>query len=400
MAVFEYSAVDVDTSPVAGTVVADTPQEARDQLRDRGLTITRIAAASMGGRGLFPSRLPWGLRAETVSFIRELATLLAAGIPVLSVLGTLSQQHSRRLKVVIQQLADRIAAGVGLAEAMKQHPLYFDELCTSVVAVGESTGALETALRRLADFKERSQRLRNRVTTALVYPAIVSLVGLAVVAFLMTYVIPNLLGTLEQSGKQLPAITRAVKAISDLLLGGWWLILILAGTEVIALKAAMRSDAGKRIAHRLILKAPLVGDLVRKETTSRIAIVLAALLRNGLQFVSAVQITRRTIGNVVFRRALEDYEAAVASGKDIADPLKRTGVFAPMVVQMLAVGQHAGNLEEMLEQLAQTYDQEVATATTRLTSILEPVLIIILAVMVGFIALATVLPILEISNVL
>jgi type II secretory pathway component PulF len=283
---------------------------------------------------------------------------------------------------------------------MSQKSVYFDEFCSSIVRVGESTGALDIALKRLADFKEKAHRLRNRVTTALLYPAVVCIIGLAVAVFLMTYVVPNLLNTLQQAGKQLPTVTRAVKAGSDILRQWWWALLAGMVGLVIAFKALSRTERGGLAVDRILLGLPLIGPLVRKDITSRIAVVLSALLKSGLPFVEAVRITRGTISNRPFKRAMDDYEAAVTAGGDVAGPLEASGVFSPMVVQMLAVGQQAGELESMLDQLAEAYDQQVATATQRLTALLEPFLIVLLAILVGFIAFATMLPILEAGNVL
>ncbi len=404
MAVFDYKAMDLDSSGVAGTVTADTPRQARDLLRERGLTVTRIhpaAAAGAAGMGKLFGRRP-GRRSqrEVATFVRELATLLTAGIPLLAALNTLTEQHRRRFRTVVQRLADEVAAGTSLAESMARQSGCFDELCVSIVRVGETTGSLETALTRLADFKDKAHRLRSRVTTALLYPAVVAVVGLAVAVFLMTYVVPNLLATLTEAGRDLPAVTRVVKAVSDLLCRWWWALLAAGAAGVLAVQAALRTPRGRRAIDRLILRIPVLGELVRKENTSRMAVVMAAMLRSGLPFVEAVRITRRTLRNSVFRRAMDDYERAVVAGSDVAGPLRASGVFAPMVVHMLAVGQQAGQLEAMLEQLAAAYDQQVATAAQRLTALLEPLLIVALAVLVGFIAFATILPILEMSNVL
>ena len=400
MPVFAYKAVDLDASAVDGTLIADTSRQARDMLRERGLTITSITSAeSPKATGIRPFGRG-GSRHEIVEFIREVATLLAAGIPLHSALETLAEQHGRPMKAIIQQLADRIAAGDGLAEAMKSHPTHFGPLVTSMVAVGESTGSLATALKRLADFQEKAHRLRSRVTSALIYPAVVSVLGLCVCIFLMTYVVPNLLNALTEAGKELPPITQFVKTVSDLLVHGWWAIILGVAAMVAAFMAILRTPRGRHAIHAIVLKIPLVGKLIRKDLTSRMAVILSALLRSGLQFIDAVRITRGTLRNVLFQQALEDYEVAVAAGKDVAEPLKNSGVFPPMVVQMLAVGQQSGELEAMLDQLAESYDQQVQTATQRLTAALEPLMLVVLAIFVGFIALATILPILEASNVL
>ena len=400
MPVFGYRALDVDASTVTGTIIADTARAARDDLRERGLTVAEVMTVEEGGTVRLWRRPGRAARVEIVSFVRELATLLAAGIPLLRALDTLVRQHRGRFKAVIQTLRDRIASGASLADAMADQPTWFDELAASIVRVGENTGTLDTALEQLAAFQEKAHRLRSRVTTALIYPAVVCTVGVVVTVFLMTYVVPQLLSTLTESGRPLPTPTWIVKGASDFLIGWWWALLAAVAGLVLALKAVARTAWGRVALDRLWLRLPLVGDLIAKENTSRLAVVMAALLRSGLVFDEAIRITRGTVRSEVFRRAMEAWEQAVVAGRDVAGPLESSGVFDPMVVEMLAVGQQSGELETMLEQLSRGYDEQVATATQRLTSVLEPVLIVVLAVVVGFIAFATIMPILEVSHVL
>lgn len=401
MAVYSYKAVEADDSPITGDVAAGSPRQARDLLRAKGLTVHQIQARPEKVTINFWSHRRARRHSPAITgFVRDLSTLLAAGIPLLESLDTLIRQNKGSVRAVLLDLREQIASGNSLAEAMRRQGAFFDDLCVNIAGVGENTGTLDVALARLADFKEHAQRLKSRVGTALIYPGIVALVGMAVMIFLMTFVVPNLLATLQQSGRPLPAVTRIVKGISDFLRGYGWL----AGLGVIALGFGLRrligTARGKMLWHRIILRLPLVGELVRKETIARLAVVLAALLRSGVVFLQAVQIARKTTGNVIFQKALLACEEAVESGQDIAMPLEKTGVFPPMVVQMLAVGQQAGELENMLEQLAKAYERHVDTATARLTAVLEPALILILAIMVGFIVFATILPILEASNVL
>ena len=400
MPVFAYKAVDVDAAAVSGTVIADTPRAARDDLRGRGLTVAELAPVGGGGVTFWQRHRARAARDQVRAFVRELATLLSAGIPLLGALDVLVRQHRGRFKAVVQTLRDRIASGSSLADAMVDQAGWFDPLATSIVRVGENTGTLETALAQLAVFQEKAHRLRSRVTTALVYPAVVCVIGLAVTVFLMTYVVPQLLSTLAETGRPLPAPTRIVRGASDLLVGWWWAILVSGAALAVAFRALARTAWGRTALDRAILRLPLVGDLVAKENTSRMAVVLATLIRSGLVFDEAVRITRNTLRNEVYRRAMDEYERAVVAGRDVAGALDASGAFAPMVIQMLAVGQQSGRLEEMLDELARGYDLEVDTATQRLTAMLEPVLIVVLAVAVGFIAFATILPILEVSNVL
>ena len=400
MPVFSYKVLDSGETASTGSIIADSPRQARDNLRGRGFTVVGLRPIEEGKATFSERRQGRRARIEVVAFIRELKTLLAAGIPLLEAIATLIRQHRGPFKTVLQQLHDEVASGSGLGEAMGQRPAYFDELCTSIVRVGESTGTLETALAKLAAFKEKALKLESRVTTALIYPGIVCTIGLAVMLFLMTYVIPNVLGTLKESGKPLPAITQLVKGTSDFPLGYWGAIRGGLGLVAVGLRALVARPRVRFFLHRLILRLPLLGDLVTKENTSRMAIVMAALLRSGVLFDEAVRITRQTLRNEVFRRALTDYEQAVVAGRDIAQPLEASGVFSPLVVQMLAVGQQSGELENLLEELAESYDQQVAVATQRMTAALEPLLIVALALAVGAVALATLLPILEASNVL
>ncbi len=400
MAVFEYQTIDGDSSVLGGTIVADSPRQARDMLRGRGLRIMSIKSRKESPRLSFTWRKKSSSEREGMTFIRELGTLLKAGIVLHAAIGTLERQHKHGFKTVIQEISDQIASGSSLAEAMSSHPLYFDSLSVSIVQVGENTGELADALFKLAEFKEKTSRLRNRVATALMYPLIVSVMGLGVTIFLMTYVVPNLLSTLLQSGKELPAVTMVVKSASDLLLNWWWLLLGVFLIMVFAVRQVLRTQAGALTAQKLVLKIPLIGELVRKENTSRIAVMMSGLLESGLQFLDALDIARRTIRNRVFKNALADYGQAVRAGRDIATSLEASGVFSPLVVQILAVGQSSGQLEQMLAQLATAYDKEVQVATGRLTALLEPLLIVVMAIMVGVIAFATILPILEVSNVL
>ena len=220
MPVFEYKAIGANEASQGGTVTADTPRQARDILRQQGLRITQVAQATTSNKRNFLQRHR-GRRcqATVVEFIREMATLLQAGIPLLATLQTLVKQHHGHFRTVLEQLADHVSAGASLAQAMERHEAYFDPVFVNIVRVGESTGSLEAALNRLADFREKSQRLRSQTVTALIYPAIVLVVGLCVCIFLMTFVVPNLLNTFIQAGKELPGVTKAVKGVSDFLVG-------------------------------------------------------------------------------------------------------------------------------------------------------------------------------------
>jgi len=401
MTVYQYSAVDRQRGKVTGTVTADTPRSARDQIRSRGLVVQRLEPSrEKSSPGWLEYWLDKRQEPKLVDFVSELATLLAVGIPLIEALDTTTRSYRGRFKTAILELREQVAGGRGLAEAMADRPALFDDLTVNLVETGENAGTLDSSLERLADFKQRFAQLKGRIGTALIYPGIILTLAIGVTLFLMTYVVPRLLTSLEQAGTEVPATTAIVKGISDFLLAYWWL-LITGGVLLVGAAALALSHPALRYQwHRFQLKIPILGNILRKQGISRIAIVLGTLLKSGIPFIQALRIARRTSPNLVIRQALEDCERAVTAGGDIAPALERTAVFPPTVLQIFAVGQQSGRLETMLERLAADYDRQVELAAQRLTAALEPLLIILMVVIVGFIAFATVLPMLEAGNVL
>jgi type II secretory pathway component PulF len=404
MAVYAYIAsasAEGRAAAVHGTIVADSPREARDRLRAQGFSIRDLAEQTPDRRRGWAARYLAGLKAGNVTeLLQEMATLTAAGIPLIETLDVITRQHTGRFRRAILLLRDHVAAGGSLAEAMGLQPALFDPLCLSIVEVGENAGTLDACLARLVEFRRRSAGLKNRVASTLMYPAIVLAVGVAVSLFLMTYVLPNLLSVLRDSGRELPTATLVIEALSHFLIGWWWAILAVAAGLAAATGAFLRTETGRMRWHRAQLKVPVLGDLVRKQAVARLAMVLATLLRSGLVFVRSVQIAQRTVHNRVLREALAACERAVFAGRDIAAALERTQAFPPLVIQVFAVGQASGRLEAMLENLAADYDTQVDIAASRLTALLEPIMTVLLAIVVGFIAFATILPILEAGDVL
>lgn len=423
MAVFTYKALEADASPVRGVVVADTPRAARDLLRDRGLTVEDLSASSTTRRGrgwglMWPLGQPGlgqpgqpepglGSRAgsaQVLAWIRELATLLAVGVPLLEAMDTILKQRRGRRSMgftrAMLHIRDSVAGGQSLAEAMAAQPVYFDTYAVNMVRVGENAGTLDAALRRLASFKQRSAQMRGKLTTALIYPAIVLVMAAAVSIFLMTFVVPRLLEGLLEAGRPVPTITAVVKALSDLLVSRWWLLALLTAAAVVGVGAVLRTPWGRWRFDTLLLRVPLLGELIRKQAVARLAVVIAELMRSGIEFVQALAIARATTSNQVIRAALQEAETAVGEGREIAEALEDTRAFGPVVLQVFSVGQQSGRLEELLDELAIEYDQQVAVASARLTAVLEPLLILVMVVVVGLIAFATVLPMLEAGHVL
>ena len=449
MAVFTYKALDIrdGNALTTGTIVADTPRQARDQLRARGLTIQQLGpldgavagrdgwlrrilgnntthasavhadgmsatdAGSLGSDAHAHLRHFRGFRGRhfrgrggtsggVVGLVLELSTLLAVGVPLLEALETAGRQHRGQFRVRVEVLRDRVAQGASLAQAMREQSDLFDEMTVSIVEVGEHTGQLETLLEQLADFMQRSMRFKNRIVTVLLYPAIVLTTGIGVCLFLMTFVVPNLLSALVEAGKPLPLPTLVVKAMSDFLLGWWGALLVVLGAAVVGVAAIVRTARGRRWWDRMILRLPVIGDLARKQALSRLSVVIATLMRSGIPFVQAIQIAQRSARNVILREALVRCERAIHAGQDISQAFEDTGAFDPVVVQVFSIGQHSGRLEDMLDRLSADYERQLDVTTQRLTAVMEPLLILLLAVIVGFIAFATVMPILEAGNVL
>jgi type II secretory pathway component PulF len=297
-------------------------------------------------------------------------------------------------------LREQVSAGTSLAAAMASQPAVFDELCVNLIEVGEDAGTLDVALERLARFRERSEQFVGKVGTALLYPGIVLITAIAVSIFLMTYVVPGILQPLMEQGRALPLPTRIVKGFSDFLIDWGWLAALAALAIAGAWMALLNTVKGRWIWDSFVLRLPIAGALVRKAAVVRIVVIVETLLQSGVVFVRAIQVARRSTHNVVLKEALARCEAAVSAGREIAPALAASQAFPPLVIQVFSVGQQSGRLEEMLGRLARDYDEQVATAAARLTAILEPILILMLATIVATIALATMLPILEAGDVL
>lgn len=405
MPVFTYTATDEARIDLSGSIAADTPRQARDLLRDRGLLVRDLSdyhKTPSAPRSFDRLRSLLARRENprvVTQFVRELSTLLAVGVPLTEALETIARQYRGRFHASVLLLRDRVAGGASLAAAMREQPAAFDELCLNITEVGEDAGTLDASLERLADFRDRWEQLKGRVVTTLIYPSIVFAMALIAGTFLMTFVVPRILEPLVEQGQPLPFPTRVVKGASDFILAWWWALAGGAALLVTSAVALLRTPRARFAWHRAVLRIPLLGDLVRKQAIVRVAVVLGTLLKSGVVFVRALQIAQRGTANLALRDALVRCERAVLAGGDIADALEASSdAFPPLVVRVFSVGQQTGRLEEMLDRLAAAYDRQVNASAQRLAAVLEPALIVVLAALVLFIILATVLPILEAGN--
>lgn len=401
MPVFNYQAVSPSAERVNGTLVSESMRQARNSLRHRGLAVVSIEECAASVPAKTRGAIWTKARPATVAAIcGELATLLAVGVPLLEALDTLTRQYSGRIRATLMSVKDQISSGRSLAEAFGQHSEFFDELCVNLVEVGENTGKLDHSLECISSFKRRSAEFQDRVFSALLYPAIVLAMCVGVSLFLMTVVVPLLLTNLLDAGKSLPWPTQVLKVGSDFLLRyGLWLAIgsAMACTGTAAFASSL---TGRRMRDRLILALPVIGTMARKQEISRVSQVISTLLFSGLDFLKAIDIATRTSKNTLLVDALKSIGGEVRSGKELGTVVAGLEFFPPVVAHVFTIGQKSGRLDSMLQRLAEDYDADVKSLSQKLSTVIEPLLIVLLAGIVGFILFATLLPILEAGNVL
>ncbi len=406
MPIFEYKAIDRDNRVKKGIIDADTPRDARLKLKKDALFVTDISEsrrkkkAAVAIKGVTGVEAPNKARTEQIAAVtRQMASLLQAGIPLAEALRMIIEQApDKKIESVFRDIREKVTQGMPLGDAVLQHPAYFTELYSNMVRAGESSGALDQVLVRLAQFLQAQTRLKNKVGAAMIYPMIMMIVGVIVVAILMTAVVPRVTQLIKGRGQDLPLPTQILVACSDFLVDYWLFVMIGALLVVVAFQTFVNSDNGRLTWDRFKLRLPVFGDLARKQAMARFSITLATLLRSGVPALQAISITKNVLENKVLQNALQTVHDRVVEGTDIATPMKMSGAFPPTISYMVGVGEQAGNLEEMLERISGTYDEEVDLATSKLTSVLEPVIIVLLAAVVAGIVIAIVLPLLQLQR--
>lgn len=401
MSTFQYVGKNTDGRRVTGVLTADTPRAARDSLRASGVAIVRIQERTNNSGYPFIKKIHGRrLHSATTTLVRELSTLLKAGIPLLEAIDCCILQSPKRLRPHLTDLRERIAGGQSLTEALNEDSWLYDEMTRGMVRVGEHAGNLDDVLDHVASFREQASQLKDRVVTAILYPAIVFVVSIGVTLFLMTVVVPMLLTNIAELGGQLPWPTRVLKALSDgLLQHGSWIMTIVTVSLLLA-AIWLNTDGGKTNVARMSLRLPVFGSLIRKQAISRLALVVACLLRSGVELVEAIEIAAASSSNLLLRRILLDIVQDIKQGLGLREAIGKHAFFPPAIPQIFALGQQSGQLEPMLERLGTDLDRQATILAGRVAAIAEPVLIIALSVIVGFILFATILPILEAGNVL
>jgi len=409
MPVYNYKALKDDGGSDAGVIDADSPKDARLKLKNRRLHVTDLqtlgGGEEKGGNGglrrprfkFFARRRP----DQIAMLTRQLATLLGSGIPMIgAITAIIDQVEYRDLKAALMDVREKVSQGGSLSDAMGGHPICFSELYVNMVRAGEAGGNLDKVLFRVADYMHAQNRTRAKVMAALTYPLIMLLIGTGVVVILLTYVVPKIMEVIQKQGKAaLPLPTEILLALSGFMGRYWWLLLAIGVGVAVLFAHARTTKAGRLWIDTMKLRIPVLGNLLKKSSISRFAITFATLLESGLPVLEAMGVVRKVVDNELLAETLDMVRQKIAEGADIATPLKQSKVFPPVVGYMIGVGEESGRLEELLKKTAEAYDEEVDVAAQKMTSLLEPLMIVVMSVVVGFIVLAILLPILEMSNI-
>ena len=410
MPIYSYKGVSSAGKSMKGTVSAENLRAARARMRTDGVFLTEIretdaraaeakrdAGEGFGSRFQFelPARIPTSERAIAT---RQLATLVGAGIPLVESLSALVEQiEHATLKTVFAQVRDRVNEGASLADALTSTGK-FDTLYISMIRAGEASGALDKVLERIADYLEDQVRLSSKVTSILVYPAVMLGFAVVVVAVLVSVVLPQITTLLLSLGQDLPFYTRWVITGSEFVRTWWWALLGGFALFVVGFRAIGKTTRGRAAIDNVTLRIPVVGRVARVISIARFTRTLSSLLAGGVSIIQSLDIARHVANNTVLANAIADARTSVLEGASLAKPLRHSGEFPPMVITMVEVGERAGDLESMLAKVAQTYDEQVEATVTRLTSLMEPLLILLMVGIVLVIILATLMPLLSITN--
>ena len=399
---YKYTAIDRTGAQTSGKIEAVNDEQARQKLMAKGLMVTTLAndggsakpaaAPVVAAKGGFSFGAKVSQNDVTV-MTRQLATLIVAGLPLLRALELITkQERNPAFKVILSNVVDSVSQGNNLSEALQAHPKVFDKLFVNMVRAGEAGGVLDKVLDRLAKFREKAERIQKKVKAAMVYPGVDMSVAIIIVYILMVKVVPSFQKLLDGQKTQMPPLTEFVIGISKLLTVYWWATPILIFGIYFGLKSWLATEKGKELFDRIIFRLPKVGTFVQIVSVSRFARTFGTLMASGVPILQSITITRDTLDNVVIAKSLERVHDRVRDGEPLSVPLEQSGVFPQMVTSMIQVGEETGQLPEMLNRVADIYDEEVDNAVSALTSIIEPVLIVFLAVVVGAIVLAMFLP--------
>ena len=399
MAVFAYVGRTQQGVLRKGELTAKNRDEVVQVLRKQRILPTSIREKGGAERALSMPSFGSGVNDKDLAvFTRQFSTMIDAGLPLVQCLEILaSQTENKTLSTTVAQLRVDVEAGSTYADALKKHPKIFDDLYRSLVAAGEAGGILDTILNRLSRHIEKTMALKSKIKSAMVYPSVIVVVAALVVTILLVWVIPIFAQMFSDFGGTLPAMTQIVIGLSTFAQHYWWMI----GTVMIGIFFALKwwygTPGGRSIIDALLLKAPVVGDLIRKSAVAKFTRTLGTLISSGVPILDGLAIVSKTAGNVVIERAIMTARQSISEGKTVSEPLGTSKVFPPMVVQMIAVGETTGALDAMLGKIADFYDEEVDAGVSKLTALLEPALMVFLGVVIGFLVIAMYMPIFKMA---
>lgn len=408
MPVFAYRGLAANGRSVAGVIDADNARAARGKLRELGVYPTDLAEEASRARAARPSLksfIPVFRRkippTELALMTRQLGALLGAGVQLVEALGALAEQAPRQAtRKMLSQVREAVREGSSLADALAVHPDIFSDLYVGMVRAGEAAGALEAVLERLAEYSERQAEFISKVRGALSYPIIMMCVGFGIMAFLVTYVVPQIATIFQQQHAALPAMTRALIALASFLTNYWWALLLGVAGLVGGVSAALATAAGRRFYDTWLLKIPYLGPTVVRVICARFARTLATLLASGVQLIPALQAVRRVVTNGLLADAIDQSREEIREGHGMGQTLARSGLFPPLLSEMIKVGERSGELERMLERVADNYEREVENSLRQMTTMLEPLMTIVMAGVILFMMLAVLLPIFQLNQLM
>ncbi|MBD5496154.1 MAG: type II secretion system F family protein [Lachnospiraceae bacterium] len=396
MAAYGYEALDRAGKAIKGSIDADTLEKAKSELKQQGYTIVSIKEQSLLTRDLNIEIGGYPKPRDLSVFCRQFVSMTRAGVSILEALKMLSEQtENKQLKKAVEGVRVNVEKGETLARSLKEYPKVFPELMVNMVAAGESSGSIDVAMERMAIQFEKANKTRALVKKAMMYPMIVCIVAVAVVIVMLVVIIPSYTDMFADLGTDLPGITVAVQAASNFIIGKWYILVPVVIGVAVALNIFGKTDMGKHVFHGLQLRIPALKNLKVKQASSQMARTMSTLLAAGVPLIEAVEIVGNTMDNVYFREAMDTCKNEIIIGQPLSRPLEETGLFPPMVYHMIRIGEESGNTEEMLEKLADYYDEEVEMAVQTLMAAMEPLIIVVLAAIVGVLIAACMAPMLS-----
>ncbi len=404
MPIYDYKAFSLDGKAQKGVVEADSQKTARQKLKKQGLMVSEIKEKVAAKANASSSTMPFlggkvGAR-EIALMTRQLASLVKANIPLVEALNAMvDQTETERLKVILSQVRQDVNEGLSLAKATAKHPKAFDTIFINMIEAGESSGTLGLVLVRLADLKEAQMRLRSKIISGMTYPGLMMGVSSALMLAIFTFVIPKITKIFESMNKPMPTMTKILITVSEIVVNWWFIIFGLGFFAFFMFNRYINTTVGRAWWDRTKLKLPVFGPLTRMIAITRFANTMSTLLGSGVPILTAMNIAKNLVDSVPIANAISDARENITEGQSIAEPLRKSGQFPPMMIHMISIGEKTGELPDMLENVAETYEEQVNTQIDAMTSLLEPIMIVGMGGAIGFIVLSVFMPLMDMSNI-